>query len=1490
MRNNKYSRLSGLAKRYIHTISLFMILSFIVLQSVRAENLSSFNPLNIQTNPIYEKNKPLSIFIPQILKNSYTSNDKKEINAVNGREVVELKWQSDFDGSVNFSPLINNQGNISYVVSNSLDGETDQLSGKLVAINIFNGAKLWELNIEGFVVSKPFFDNDGTIFVTVNAEIAETKGINTLLIAVDPDGSRKWTLQVDGQTFSSPTLGQSGSIFFTTNKENSGNIFAINPLSVTDNTNVHPNWSFTVDGAVSFSPLVTERGTVIIGTSKSITNDNNEVETIGQLYSIGIEQGDLKWQFNTEGAVFAAPVKKDNILLVGTSFIDNTGDLLSTRGKLFAFDINNIDPNNVTALYSIPLDGGIFTLPLIIGNTLYSATQKIEFTSVDQTTNLVELKVLKGSLNSIDIPSGAINWNIGLEGAPIAVPVIGPEGTILLSTNEIDVETNTLTGNLLAIDPDGNIKLNIITEGEGILSAPVADLDGIIYVGVAGISIRDGLSGRLMIINFDIEGLQFFDANGLLLSTPVVIVNEQINEKVVLFGTVNISGTLQSGSIDGLSGSVFATRVERPIAELGVSEIVINDITPSTVPLGTPFNISGRITPTPSNIAPVHITISDPLDRMFEEQVLTDASGNFELPNILLPGGEWSISAEWSGNSELLGATLHIATPLIVTPADVTLTVNIDTAQITSGSKFNISGVLTPEPNSPFTRDLLSGAPVKLIRLGPNSEIEALVSNSELVNETVAFQFNDLQLAQPGQWQLFISFEEKNLSFNKSNLEKEDVNVTSSAVVKPGYAILVQGQVESKNGSDSHTLTTNLIRQQLLRCGFKQEEIFYFNFDTTQPGVAAEPTKDVILEVIRRWASDQMNLVPAPLYIIFSGHGEVDKFPIFPEVIEAAELSEAIAELRLNLVDSAKDEKVIVAIGAPHSGSFIDNLSSEGTIVITSCDSREVSFKGPLAPGESIRNGDFFLSEFFKQATKGLSLKNSYEKAAVAAMTFTRNINGNGLNGNDAGNGKYSDTAAFHPLLDDNNDGVGSNGQLSASKGKDGAVAASLILCADAPGKDSLEVVKILPFATIEPGEGDSVIEKELEAQVSDNERVDKVWIEIESPDFNINLDENSTEQLIMGLPAFLGTFDPDPDELDYEWEDLQALGFEGFIQGGKYKIFYFARDNQTEERSLFQEKNTLSTIVKNIDNINTKPPVPSFGPIGGSIVAGAVIVENNNSSSGAPRTTLQKTEKGVKVLAEGDEEQAVTYTVSISKDETFETVDVQIDGLTEKFVIVDSRFGLQLDTDYFWNVVAVNNNTGAVSASTSAKTVSTSASSGFPGFIKGVIKEETTGRPILNALIKLLDRNESFSTQEDGAYFFELPSGNFTVEAKKEGFKTQKVSLIINSFETTNREFLLKSEVEVENQTTIAVSPSIASKTLRKQDATVTLLDSSGAPLTGTSVTAVAEGKGAKVSPASQIVNSNGVAKFSFKFGLRSKNSKIKFTAEGLETVITQK
>ncbi len=89
---------------------------------------------------------------------------------------------------------------------------------------------------------------------------------------------------------------------------------------------------------------------------------------------------------------------------------------------------------------------------------------------------------------------------------------------------------------------------------------------------------------------------------------------------------------------------------------------------------------------------------------------------------------------------------------------------------------------------------------------------------------------------------------------------------------------------------------------------------------------------------------------------------------------------------------------------------------------------------------------------------------------------------------------------------------------------------------------------------------------------------------------------------------------------------------------------------------------------------------------------------------------------------------------------------------------------------------------------------------------------------------------------------------------------------------------------------TQLIATPLTSGSSLRLKDATVTVLDLFGIPVSGINVKASAHGFGSIVTPSSMITSKDGAAKFKFRFGFIKKHGEILFKVNGLTATISQK
>ena len=175
---------------------------------------------------------------------------------------------------------------------------------------------------------------------------------------------------------------------------------------------------------------------------------------------------------------------------------------------------------------------------------------------------------------------------------------------------------------------------------------------------------------------------------------------------------------------------------------------------------------------------------------------------------------------------------------------------------------------------------------------------------------------------------------------------------------------------------------TNHVFQTFINQGYESYDIWYINpvsyNDPDNDGIFNQlvvddptPTKAEFLDSIAEWAMGSPN--QGPLYICLIGHGAEDRFQIMPnEVLSAWELKECIDRFRNGYVDNkgkvyeGTHRPVVVIIESAASGSFIDDLLSDGVTIITS--TREGAsyikpdlfdsaspYSAPTPPGDQIR-------------------------------------------------------------------------------------------------------------------------------------------------------------------------------------------------------------------------------------------------------------------------------------------------------------------------------------------------------------------------------------------------------------------------------------------------------------------------------------------------------------------------------------------------------
>jgi len=989
----------------------------------------------------------------------------------------------------------------------------------------------WQYKTSSEIVAPPVLGTDGTIYV------GDTNG---KFHAINQDGTKKWTYATGEEISAAGAIDTNGVIYVGSDD---GYLYAFkNDGSL--------KWKYKTLGSIISSPVINAQdGAIYFG-----SEDKN-------LYALDTT-GQLKWKAGLDEEIWSSPaLDANNILYVGTLggtlYAVNTTDGTQkwTSGiDDFMEGSPAIDEKNGTIIIGFG-NGEIRVLNKNDGSLKWKYTTEDVVSStpaIDTATdaNAVYVGSEDGNLYSLNRTTGLLNWKYTTGDVITSSPAIDKNGNIYFGSADKKI---------YSVNKNGALQWTYTTQDE-VNSSPAIGSSGLLYIGssdgylyaigtktttalTADFSATPTTGDVPLTVQFTDQSVgeiftwqwDFGDGNTDSTQNPSHIYNTS--------GTFTVSLTVTGPDKSNTKTRENYISVTRKTSTI---ELIISD---SEITFGESITITGQISP--AHQAQVTLTFTNEEDETDTETVTSNSSGIFFLTNYFpTDGGSWSVVASWEGDSDHSGVESDPLT-FEVSQAAVALTIEPSSSSIETGQTVNITGIVTLTPDNETTRNEFLEKTLKLISINPDGEYEDVIETQPfLSNDQIQYKFEAVKLPDIGAWKLLVGFEEDN-SFTGTNSATIEIEVQEVAKEVAGYAILVEGRVEGKSALDSHNLTTNDIYEKLLTRGFTEDNIYYFNFDDSQDGVDEKPDKDEILNTITEMAGS-MNKSPAPLYIIFVGFGDKENFFIYPDTLKASDLADALNSLESQLNSNASEKPIVVVLGANRSGSFINALSKSGSkrVIIASSDTEEVACKGPLPPDETTRHADYFVWEFFKYAVRGLSMKKCYEKAADKISVFTENENGNGLNGASAGNGKYFDDSAQHPLLDDNGDGIGTYGILSSLSDEDGEISAGLVL-GIGTATTPLELTEVTGVTTLEAEDSGPT----LFAKVNDATMVDETWTEIVSPNFSLKNNKDATEQQVINLPRFSYN-EFDSTEEKYIWNDFSSnKDFNNFGKTGKYEI-----------------------------------------------------------------------------------------------------------------------------------------------------------------------------------------------------------------------------------------------------------------------------------------------------------------------------------------------
>ena len=662
-----------------------------------------------------------------------------------------------------------------------------------------------------------------------------------------------------------------------------------------------------------------------------------------------------------------------------------------------------------------------------------------------------------------------------------------------------------------------------------------------------------------------------------------------------------------------------------------------------------------------------------------------------------------------AGNASLVGSSSF--TYFTGTATFMTLDLNLSASSILNvpGNDPGGAGEIDASVKLTEPGDLnadLTGSPVTLEITDPNSVVTSIPLTTNNLGQQTIQDLGDGSLIDfdiEGTWTLQAQY--------AGTLARDPASSTPLTLLvgqSAGSAVIVVGRIGGTNeGLDSHNKTGKRIYDILIDRGLQADDIEFYSPDTNRDGLidgldgadcddadgcndvggapngidgvptlVATPTitghRNVQAAVEGMAALSNAN--PAPRYVFFVDHGVQDQFLLnLTETITPANLDNWLDNQEGLLTGGALAKPNVVVLGMCYSGSFLDsvaiddlaNPSPVNRVVVASASDGEESYKG-TEESDGVRVGEFFLEEFVKEAGRGSSLKGAFEYATEQTEIFTRKGD---LAGPDA---IFGDIAAQHPLLEDNREfsllNLAGNNMLGVTQGADGELADTLFLgvgptYATNAVSNPADITAVTGTVFLGPTDTTS----SLTLTANDDNKVVSAWVEVRAPATDY-LPAGGSVQLDPVLDKEI--FNPPSDTFPpfNSWYTF----YTNFTVAGKYEIFYFVQDFTTREISPIQR----SVVYRNKAG-NTNPGAPLLQLPVDAAPSYTVTTDTQLLFDWDPVTD-----------ADGD---PVTYTLEISTDNTFATIDYRREEIIKSYSYVGPEGSLQDDTIYYWRVTAVD-------------------------------------------------------------------------------------------------------------------------------------------------------------------------------------------------------
>jgi hypothetical protein len=764
---------------------------------------------------------------------------------------------------------------------------------------------------------------------------------------------------------------------------------------------------------------------------------------------------------------------------------------------------------------------------------------------------------------------------------------------------------------------------------------------------------------------------------------------------------------------------------------------------------GEAISLNGRITPVPDS--PIHIDAINPRGESSPGRTFFPSSEGF-LGGGYSPdqAGDWILTMRTEDSSNYKAAST-LPFFFTVLKAESTVILNAP-SQVELGKEITIAGALKAfgAPES----EVLEGLPLELTVTSPAGvQTSYLIVTENFVGSFV----HHLKLDQAGAWSVSVHYAgDENLAGSSSEAQRIEV------VERPGYAVVVTGEIDGQDGYFQHTKTTNDVVSKLKSLSFKDEDIFYFNRSISEAPAAnfsgGNYGKQQLDQLIRGELLSKMELSPAPLYMVFVNHGSPGVFhmgPLPEDEISPQEIHDWLALLESGLSEE-QVQKVprITVVGSCHSGSFLPELAGAGRINISSAANGELSHRGPkLSSDGSDRHGEYFVTLLFKLFAEGNSISQAFELAIDQIHDFTQS---------QAINALFADHSAQHPLLDDDGDGFGEAFQLSKFEG-DG-VLSSRTYCGVRSNSLLVDVTitEVSPSLFIELDDDFP----EFTATINDSRELENVLVEFKKPGFTQINDLSASMQAPVASEQVVTT-----EVISLSADDNRAMATfndKAYAQlkdidlraTGHFTMHFFARDADSQNLSDMITRHVYRRLRDRSSSIQS---FELLAPENGAVESSAVAFQWEGNADGSRQFLLR-------IWSDAEKKELYHESPLLGVPQY----------VLEAGVLEDA-------SDYHWDVVTIDES-GDWKNSLSTYSFSVDAKNALPAWVSGVIQNKSGGALLTDAVVEVGEGSvyQSFN----GAFLMQLTVGEHVLNFKAEGFEPLETSIRLE--QGSNRSFVV--------------------------------------------------------------------------------------------------